>query len=228
MLRTLITPILVNYPKAVIIGIDFKQGSEFHIFENITNFILCDDHETSSTILKEIFEEYKRRAAYVKSQNADNSYEITNATNQRINPILIIIDEAFEFFAKVKSKDYELATTLINKLSRLARFVGIHLIIATQRPDVDAIPAQIRSMLKTRICFRLRQKEDSIMFIGTAEATSIKDVPGRFLLATDDGTFAEMQAMWLSKPEAKALVTAATIRREPAQLYQRLRSTESA
>ena len=118
----------------------------------------------------------------------DNAYEVTGLKGEHMIPIFVVIDEAFQFFVKDKSESYQQSVKLVNQLARLARFVGIHLIIATQRPDVDAIPPQIRSMLKTRVCFRLRQKEDSIMFVGSSAATELRDVPGRFLLAADDGT----------------------------------------
>ena len=56
---------------SVIIGVDFKSGSEFHIFENLSNFVLCDDHESAAVMLQELFEEYKRRATYIKAVNKE-------------------------------------------------------------------------------------------------------------------------------------------------------------
>jgi Cdc6-like AAA superfamily ATPase len=226
MLRSLITQVLVNYPKSVIIGIDFKNGSEFHIFENVMNFVLCSNHESTAAALQEIFDEYKRRAEYIKGVNQDNAFQVVGPKGERISPIFVVIDEAFEFFVKDKSESYQQSVKFVNQLARLARFVGIHLIIATQRPDVDAIPPQIRSMLKTRICFRLRQKEDSIMFVGSSAATELRDVPGRFLLAADDGTFEELQAMWLSKEDAIRLITKAVTNRTPAKLFERMTRVE--
>jgi DNA segregation ATPase FtsK/SpoIIIE-like protein len=75
MLRSLITQVLINYPKSVVIGIDFKNGSEFHIFENVMNFVLCANHESTAIALQEIFDEYKRRAEYIKDVNQDNAFQ---------------------------------------------------------------------------------------------------------------------------------------------------------
>ena len=78
-----------------------------------------------------------------------------------------MIDEGAEFFGDRKQgRVYE----MISKIARLGRFAGIHLIISTQRADVEAMPQQIRSMLVTRVIFKVSQKEDSIMFIGNADA----------------------------------------------------------
>ena len=60
------------------------------------------------------------------------------------------------------------------------------------------------------------------MFVGSSAATELRDVPGRFLLAADDGTFEEMQAMWLSKEDAIRLIAKAVDGRTPAQLYERM------
>jgi hypothetical protein len=64
------------------------------------------------------------------------------------------------------------------------------------------------------------------MFVGSSAATELRDVPGRFLLAADDGTFEELQAMWLSKEDAIRLITKAVTNRTPAKLFERMTRVE--
>ena len=212
-LRSLIVQAMCVHPGAVCIGLDFKQGSEFHIFEGRGNFILADNFEQAALILDEVYQEYFRRADLVKENEVENVYQIRGPNGERVNPIFIFGDEMAEVFyplSKLESKEtveaQKLVVDRLSKLARLARFVGVHLILATQRPDAKAIDPQVRSMLKTRIAFKLSQKEDSILWLNRAAALELPDIPGRFLLATENGVFEQLQGLFVSKQEVKEML----------------------
>ena len=77
-----------------------------------------------------------------------------------------------------------------NKLSTIARqgrAFGIHLILATQRPDATIIPGQIRNNMDFRVCGRADSVLSQIILDNTSAAEQIpKDARGRFI--TGDGT----------------------------------------
>lgn len=87
-------------------------------------------------------------------------------------------------------EDKEMLGQIENKLATLARLgraFGIHLILATQRPDANVIPGQIKSNMDFRVCGRA----DSILsgiILGNSDADEQipKDAGGRFI--TEDGT----------------------------------------
>ena len=90
----------------------------------------------------------------------------------------------------------EIGSKIESKLSMIARqdrVFGIHLILATQRPDANILSGQIRNNINCRICGRADNVLSQIILDSTAAADQIpKDARGRFLL--HDGTV--FQAYW--------------------------------
>ena len=202
-LRQLITQVILTDHRAVIIGIDFKGGVEFSFLSRFGNFICIDDFKKAEAVLDIILNEYQKRLEIVRQNDCDSVYDLKNK-GVYISPIIIIIDEAAEFFGNKKAnRVYE----SVEKLARLGRFVGIHLIVCTQRASSDVINTQVRSMLTTRVIFKVSQKEDSIMFIGTGDATKLRRIPGRFYLKSQDMELKELQAPYISKDEVKQILS---------------------
>lgn len=87
-------------------------------------------------------------------------------------------------------------------IARQGRAFGIHLILATQRPDANLIPGQIRTNLGCRICGRADSILSQIILDSTAAADQIsKEARGRFLL--HDGTV--FQGYWFDEREFERL-----------------------
>lgn len=84
----------------------------------------------------------------------------------------------------------KLLVQIENRLSTIARqgrAFGIHLILATQRPDATIIPGQIRNNMDFRVCGRADSVLSQIILDNTSAAEQIpKDARGRFI--TGDGT----------------------------------------
>ena len=204
-LRSLITQLMIRNRDTVIVGIDFKGGAEFSFFESLGNFVCISEYQAAVDVLRIVFDEYKRRVALVRASECDSVYQL----GENIPPILVIVDEAAEFWQSEKGVSRVVlqdAMTYIDRLARLGRFAGIHLIVCTQRASADVIPPQVRSMLTTRTVFKTSQKEDSIMMLGSAVATRLRRIAGRFYLRAPDGNLKELQAPYVSKAEAKEIL----------------------
>ena len=89
--------------------------------------------------------------------------------------LVIIIDE----FAQLKTQQPEFLTQLIN-VAQVGRSLGIHLILATQKPS-GIVDPQIMSNSRFKVCLKVAEKQDSIDMIGKPDSAMIKN-PGRMHL----------------------------------------------
>jgi len=85
------------------------------------------------------------------------SIESYNEKQEKIPYIIVIIDE----FADLMTVSRDQIETAITRLAQLSRAVGIHLILATQRPSVDVITGVIKANMPARISFKVASKVDS-------------------------------------------------------------------
>src|SRR4029077_84167 len=72
--------------------------------------------------------------------------------------VVIVVDELADLMMRQFRRDTE---TMIARIAQMARAVGMHLIIATQRPSVDVITGLIKANIPTRIAFRVVSSVDS-------------------------------------------------------------------
>ena len=116
----------------------------------------------------------------------------STATEQPLPRLIFACDEVAEMLDKTGADNErkKLLAQIENRLSTIARqgrAFGIHLILATQRPDATIIPGQIRNNMDFRVCGRADSVLSQIILDNTSAAEQIpKDARGRFI--TGDGT----------------------------------------
>jgi len=101
-------------------------------------------------------EEMERRYHLLASEGARN-IDAYNKTGKKMPFIIIIVDELADLMIVAK----ESIEVSIQRLAQLSRAVGIHLILATQRPSVDVITGVIKANFPARISFKVSSKVDS-------------------------------------------------------------------
>lgn len=209
---TYILSMAINYsPNEVsFILIDYKGGGLAGAFQNketgmklphlagsITNLDTVEMNRSLASIQSEL-----RRRQKIFNEARDSLNESTidiykyqalyreGLVKEPVTHLFIISDE----FAELKQQQPEFMTQLIST-ARIGRSLGVHLILATQKP-AGVVDDQIWSNSKFRVCLKVQDKSDSMDMIKCPDAASLKEV-GRFYLQVGyNELFALGQSAW--------------------------------
>ncbi|HEX3941045.1 MAG TPA: DNA translocase FtsK 4TM domain-containing protein, partial [Acidobacteriaceae bacterium] len=116
--------------------------------------------------------------------------------------IVIIIDELADLMMLDKANVEE----AITRLAQMARAVGIHLVLATQRPSVDVITGLIKANVPTRISFRLATKVDSRTILDSNGAESLLGRGDMLFLPPGTSRLHRLHAPFVTEKEIAAVV----------------------
>lgn len=153
--------------------------------------LISDEIKLRDT-LKELAGELETRKEILRDAECANIREYNEKIRPTFKRIIIACDEVAELLDKTglskegKDKIDEIAGYL-STIARQGRAFGLHLILATQRPDATILPGQIKNNIDCRICGRADNVLSMIILDNADAADQIsKDAQGRFL--TNDGT----------------------------------------
>jgi S-DNA-T family DNA segregation ATPase FtsK/SpoIIIE len=118
----------------------------------------------------------------------------------RFLPYIVLVVDEFADLIMTAGKEVE---TPIARLAQLARAVGIHLIIATQRPSVNVITGLIKANFPARIAFRVTSKIDSRTILDNAGADQL--IGRGDLLYADGNEMIRVQCAFIDTPEVEAI-----------------------
>jgi DNA segregation ATPase FtsK/SpoIIIE, S-DNA-T family len=122
---------------------------------------------------------------------------------QPLPHIVIIIDELADLMMLDKANVEE----AITRLAQMARAVGIHLVLATQRPSVDVITGLIKANVPTRISFRLATKVDSRTILDSNGAEALLGRGDMLFLPPGTSRLQRLHAPFVTEKEIAAVVT---------------------
>ena len=118
----------------------------------------------------------------------------------RFLPYIILVVDEFADLIMTAGKEVE---TPIARLAQLARAIGIHLIIATQRPSVNVITGIIKANFPARIAFRVTSKIDSRTILDTSGADQL--IGRGDLLYTNGNDVVRVQCAFVDTPEVERI-----------------------
>jgi S-DNA-T family DNA segregation ATPase FtsK/SpoIIIE len=128
--------------------------------------------------------------------------EDTGVEEEPLPYIVIIIDE----LADLMMLDRANVEESITRLAQMARAVGIHLVLATQRPSVDVITGLIKANVPARISFRLATKVDSRTILDNNGAESLLGRGDMLFLPPGTSRLVRLHAPYVSETETAAVV----------------------
>ena len=176
---------------------DFKGGVDFPPVWH-KECQMCFEEQSTLELLTELTEELERRKQLLKTSGLPNIDHHNAATGDNLKRYIFACDELAEMLDKtgLTKEQKEIVAKIENRLSVIARqgrAFGIHLILATQRPDSNILNGQIKNNINCRICGRADNVLSMIILDNTDAADLIPDdAQGRFLLKGG----AMFQAYW--------------------------------
>ncbi|MDR9488131.1 DNA translocase FtsK [Salibacter sp.] len=170
--------------------------------------IITDNSQVINT-LNSLCIEMDKRYELLKDAMVRNVKEYNNKfINRKLNPenghrympyIVLVVDE-FADLIMTAGKEVE---TPIARLAQLARAVGIHLIIATQRPSVNVITGLIKANFPARIAFRVTSKVDSRTILDSGGADQL--IGRGDMLLSQGSDLLRLQCGFVDTPEVEEI-----------------------
>jgi S-DNA-T family DNA segregation ATPase FtsK/SpoIIIE len=117
-------------------------------------------------------------------------------------PFIVLVIDEFADLIMTAGKEIEMP---IARLAQLARAVGIHLIIATQRPSVNIITGTIKANFPSRIAFKVTSKIDSRTILDTGGAEQL--IGKGDMLISHHGEVTRLQCAYVDTPEVDKIVS---------------------
>ena len=167
--------------------------------------VLVESHQAAAALrwaVAEMDRRYKMFSAEGVRNIAAYNEKATQRLARRLPYIVIVIDELADLMMVAAGEIEE----LICRIAQLARAVGIHLIIATQRPSTDIITGLIKANIPSRIAFAVGSQVDSRVILDTGGAEKLLGRGDMLYQPVDAGKPTRIQGAFVSDPEVEAVV----------------------
>ncbi len=215
-LNTLLTSVLLRATTddVRLILIDPKRIELSH-FESVPHLLtpVVSSPKEASAVLANCLAEMERRYERLSSVRARNINEANRAFRQRGEPtlpyVLVVIDELADLMMVAP----QAVEDAVIRLAQKSRAVGIHLVLATQRPSVDVITGMIKANVPSRIAFAVSSQTDSRVILDQGGAESLLGQGDMLFKPLGTSRLQRVQGAYVSEEEI-ALVVEQTRQRE--------------
>lgn len=193
-----------NSPEELrLIVIDPKRV-ELNLYNGIPHLLtsVVIDYEKAVNVLKWAVYEMDRRYNLLAVTGKRNIVEYNSTAADKLPYIVIIVDELADLMALAQA---DVEATVV-RLAQMARAVGVHLVLATQRPSVDIITGLIKANITARIAFAVASQVDSRTILDMAGAEKLLGAGDMLYITAELGKPKRIQGTYISEKEVKNVV----------------------
>jgi S-DNA-T family DNA segregation ATPase FtsK/SpoIIIE len=216
-INTIITSILLRATpdEARMILIDPKR-IELNYYEQIPHLLtpVVSSPKEASAVLLNVVTEMERRYERLSQVRARNLPEANRAFRKRgeeeLPYLLVVIDELADLMM-VSPQEVE---DSIIRLAQKSRAVGIHLVLATQRPSVDVITGMIKANVPSRIAFAVSSQTDSRVILDSNGAESLLGQGDMLFKPLGTSRLQRVQGAFVTEDEIAMIVEQTRVQRE--------------
>ncbi len=158
--------------------------------------------EKSVSALAWAVAEMNRRYKDFSKKRCRNISEYNEKNPDKKEPYIVIVIDELADLMMVAGKDVEAA---ICRIAQMARAVGMHLIVATQRPSVDVVTGLIKANLPARIAFKVSSGIDSRTIIDSIGAEDLLGFGDMLNLDGNTGQITRVQGLYVSTEEVEKI-----------------------
>ncbi|MBI2625020.1 MAG: DNA translocase FtsK [Candidatus Nealsonbacteria bacterium] len=184
---------------------------EFSLYQNLPHLltpVICDAQKTVNAI-KWLVSEMERRFDVLSQFKARDIFSYneklgkdSNVEGHPMPYIVLIVDELADLMA-ARGREIEAG---IVRLAQMARAVGIHLIVATQRPSVEVITGLIKANITSRIAFQVASQVDSRTILDAAGSEKLLGTGDMLFISAEVSKPKRLQGGYVTEKELRKVV----------------------
>jgi S-DNA-T family DNA segregation ATPase FtsK/SpoIIIE len=189
---------------------------ELGLYESIPHLLtpVVSSPKAAAAVLANVLTEMERRYERMSIARARNLPELNRVLRERgeatLPYLMVVIDELADLMM-VSPQEVEDA---VIRLAQKSRAVGIHLVLATQRPSVDVITGMIKANVPSRIAFAVSSQTDSRVILDGSGAESLLGQGDMLFKPLGTSRLQRVQGAYVSDEEIALLVEACRSQRE--------------
>lgn len=205
-LNAILVCLLMNYTpdQLKLVLIDPKRV-ELTGYNGIPHLItpVITDVEQVGNVLQWILREMDMRNLHFMQTGVRNIQDYNQKNPDKILPYLVVVIDELANLMMEAASDIE---TSITRLAQTARAMGIHIIVATQRPSRDVITGTIKGNLPSRIAFAVATNIDSHVILDRSGAENLFGKGDMYFMSSEDSNLKRLQCVYVSDDEIRKLV----------------------
>ncbi|WP_053057960.1 FtsK/SpoIIIE family DNA translocase [Rubrobacter aplysinae] len=209
MLNNLLTSLILTAdPRRVKLVLIDPKRVELSQFGKIPHLItpVVTDVKKAANALSWAVAEMERRYEMLEKHGARSLDGYNERFEQQMPYVVVVIDELADLMMAAASK----VEDAVIRLAQKARAVGIHLVVATQRPSVDVITGMIKANIPSRIAFAVSSQVDSRVILDTPGAEALLGSGDMLFKPVTSLRSSRVQGAYITEREVEEIVKAST------------------